>query len=112
VAFRFVAGAQSEATWLGGRIDDYPSAILREHLYVAPFLSPGFDASVSDLVRLLGADHVVFGSDWPHGEGRASPLAYVDELAPLAARDRVQVMYRNGADLLGLPPAGDPPVGS
>jgi predicted TIM-barrel fold metal-dependent hydrolase len=102
LAWRFVAGREDDAAWLGGRIDGPPSAILRRHLYVAPYLTPGYDASIPSLVDVLGAEHVVFGSDWPHGEGRATPLDYDADFAPLDASTRHQVMATNTASLLGL----------
>ena len=51
---------------------------------------------------VLGADRVVFGSDWPHGEGRASPLDYLPEIKALADGDQAKVLHDNGAALLGV----------
>ena len=101
LAWRFVAGREDDAAWLGGRIDGPPSEILRRHLSVAPYLTPGYDAPIPELIDALGAEHVVFGSDWPHGEGRATPLAYADDFVPLddAARHRCWPRTR---PLLGL----------
>lgn len=102
LAWRFVAGREDDAAWLGGRLDGPPSEILRRHLSVAPYLTPGFDAPIPQLVDALGVDHVVFGSDWPHGEGRATPLDYSDDFAPLDDESRARVMAANAAELLGL----------
>ena len=102
VAYRFVAGRDDGLTWLGGRISGPPSEILKEHLTVAPYLSPGFDAPVTELVDVLGTDRVVFGSDWPHGEGRASPLEYLPEIKTLDDKAQAAVLHDNGAELLGL----------
>ena len=33
------------------------------------------------LIDLLGVDHVLFGSDFPHPEGMCDPLSFVDDLA-------------------------------
>ena len=38
-------------------------------------------------VELLGPDRVIFGSDWPHPEGLADPISYVDELKGLPDAD-------------------------
>ena len=102
--WRFVAGREDDAAWLGGRIDGPPSEILRRHLSVAPYLTPGYDAPIPELIDALGAEHVVFGSDWPHGEGRATPLDYADDFASLddAARHRCWPRTRprcSGSDL-------------
>ena len=32
------------------------------------------------LAELIGVDHILFGSDWPHAEGLADPLSYVEDL--------------------------------
>jgi predicted TIM-barrel fold metal-dependent hydrolase len=100
-AYRFVVG-QPSSTWIGGTITDRPSALFRRHVHVAPFLDRGHEASVPELVAMLGSDRVVFGSDWPHGEGRDSPRHFDDELSGLGPADAHRVLYGNGAALLGL----------
>jgi hypothetical protein len=50
---------------IGGKLPARPSEALAEHLWVCPF--PEDD--VGQLSGALGADHVLFGSDWPHPEG-------------------------------------------
>jgi predicted TIM-barrel fold metal-dependent hydrolase len=102
VAYRFVAGRSDAGTWKGGKIADRPSAILSHHLTVAPYLSPGFDAPLAELVESIGVDHVAFGSDWPHGEGRASPLEYLPEIKTLDNAGQRAVLHENGAALLGV----------
>jgi predicted TIM-barrel fold metal-dependent hydrolase len=83
--------------WLGGRIDDHPSAIFKRHVSVAPF----DDDDLRGLIDAIGADRVLFGSDYPHPEGVANPWDFLtgrdlsdDELRKIA-RD-------NTARLLGL----------
>jgi predicted TIM-barrel fold metal-dependent hydrolase len=76
--------------------DDDPVGILREHLWVSPFWE-------DDLVRtcdLLGADRVLFGSDWPHIEGMPTPLDYLGETDPLSSADRRRVLHDNAQELL------------
>ena len=53
----------------GVTVDDRPSDIFRRHIWVSPF--PEDD--VPRLVDVIGADRVLFGSDWPHLEGTHSP---------------------------------------
>jgi predicted TIM-barrel fold metal-dependent hydrolase len=43
---------------------------------------------------------VIFGSDWPHPEGLADPISYVDELKGMPDDDVRKVMGGNLARLL------------
>ena len=52
-------------------------------------------------MQLLGADHVIFGSDFPHVEGLAEPLSYLDELTGVADDDLRKIMGGNMMGLLG-----------
>ncbi len=75
-----------------------PHEVFKEHVFVAPF----FEDDVYELVDTIGAERVLFGSDWPHPEGIAAPLdflAEVEDLPPAALR---RVMRENTAGLLGL----------
>ena len=40
--------------------------------------------------ELIGVEHVLFGSDYPHPEGLADPVSYVDELKGLRRGVRPQ----------------------
>jgi predicted TIM-barrel fold metal-dependent hydrolase len=83
---------------IGGPLPAKPSAVLAEHLWVCPF--PEDD--VIELIDALGADHVLFGSDYPHPEGLREPHDFVDRLAacdPVVAR---KVLRTNTAGLLGM----------
>ena len=90
------------AKWIGGFVGERPSDIFRRHVVGAPYLSPGYDAAGTDLVDLLGPGQVVFGSDWPHGEGRTSPLDYAGDFAPMSEAARRAVLHDNAATALGL----------
>ena len=84
---------------LGGPLPARPSEVLAEHLWVCPF--PEDD--VVDLVDALGADHTLFGSDYPHPEGLREPADFVQLLTgcdPLTTR---KVLRTNTGGLLGLP---------
>lgn len=52
-----------------------PSEALAEHLWICPF--PEDD--VNELIVAIGADHVLFGSDYPHPEGLREPRDYVGQ---------------------------------
>jgi predicted TIM-barrel fold metal-dependent hydrolase len=84
---------------IGGRLPARPSEALAEHLWVSPF--PEDD--VTALIGAIGADHVLFGSDYPHPEGLREPSDYVPRLADYDAAITRKVLRGNTAALLGLP---------
>jgi predicted TIM-barrel fold metal-dependent hydrolase len=85
-----------------GRFDEHPSDTLRRHVWINPF----HEDDMSYLVEALGADRVLFGSDFPHPEGLGDPLEFVDELAGLPEPVVERVMGQNLQDLLSLETAG------
>jgi predicted TIM-barrel fold metal-dependent hydrolase len=68
-----------------GRLDARPSEIFRRHFVVAPFP----EENVQRVVAEVGIEPIVFGSDFPHGEGLARPGEYA--AAQLGAFDDDQV---------------------
>ena len=54
-----------------------PVAAMRRNIYISPF----WEEDYARLAGLLGEDHVLFGSDYPHPEGLENPAAYIDDLA-------------------------------
>jgi predicted TIM-barrel fold metal-dependent hydrolase len=75
-----------------------PTVTFKRNFWMHPF----HEEDVRGLVELLGADHVIFGSDFPHVEGLADPIAYVDELAGLPDDDIAKIMGGNMMGLLGI----------
>lgn len=69
-------GMGRNSPWIGGRVVDRPSDILRHHVSVAPF----HEENHRPVVDVLGIDRVLFGSDYPHPEGVAEPRQYLDGL--------------------------------
>jgi predicted TIM-barrel fold metal-dependent hydrolase len=88
--------------WLGGKLRDRPSDVFRQHVSIAPFYEPHYETSVAELMDLLGAERVVFGSDWPHGEGKPTPADYLEDMRGLDALQKRKFLRDNGAALLGL----------
>jgi predicted TIM-barrel fold metal-dependent hydrolase len=83
---------------IGGQLPPKPSSTLAEHLWVCPFA----EDDVPALIGTLGADHVLFGSDYPHPEGLREPRDFIDLLAdcdPVVTR---KVLRTNTAELLGI----------
>jgi predicted TIM-barrel fold metal-dependent hydrolase len=59
------------------------------------------DRDPVELTRLVGADAVVFGSDFPYPEGQANPLDFADALRGLSEDDVRKVMGGNLERMLG-----------
>lgn len=84
---------------LGGTLPEKPSEALAQHLWLSPF--PEDD--VPEVIQLLGADHVLFGSDYPHPEGLRLPGDFVPLLDSCSDAVKRKVLRSNTAGLIGLP---------
>lgn len=73
-----------------------PLDTFRQHVFVAPF----YEDKIEQVIELLGEERVLFGSDWPHPEGLASPLAYFNDIAQLTPAQTERVMSTNLKGLL------------
>lgn len=74
-----------------------PRETFRRHVWVAPF----YEEDIPGLARDVGVEHVLFGSDFPHPEGLAWPLSFLDELEGFGPEDTRRIMSGNLAGLLG-----------
>jgi predicted TIM-barrel fold metal-dependent hydrolase len=77
-----------------------PLDTLRRHVWVTPYLEEDLGA----LADLIGVDRILFGSDWPHGEGVAQPLDFAKELGGFDEADTTRIMRDNCLELLGSAP--------
>ena len=93
-----MGGMGHNGPWIGGRIHERPSKILKRHLYVSPF----HEDDVEELAQTLGAEQVLFGSDYPHPEGLADPISFADGISNLSAGEKQSIMSENGRTLAGL----------
>lgn len=75
-----------------------PVESFTEHLWIAPF----YEDDIVELRDTIGADHILFGSDWPHPEGLRLPADYLRDLAPLAEAEQKLIMSDNLRRLLRL----------
>jgi len=66
-----------------------------EHCWVAPFV----EESVDELARHLPVERILFGSDWPHGEGFPQPRDFYDNVASFSRDDQRRIMYENAREL-------------
>jgi predicted TIM-barrel fold metal-dependent hydrolase len=82
---------------------EHPVEVFRRNIYVNPF----WEDDVADVIARCGLDHVLFGSDYPHPEGLAAPLDYLETLRSEHLDDATirHVMSSNGNALLGMPTA-------
>ncbi len=78
--------------------EEHPVDVFRRHVWINPF----HEEDMSKLVELLGADRVMFGSDYPHPEGLAEPREFLSELTDLSQDTTERVMGRNLKELLGV----------
>jgi predicted TIM-barrel fold metal-dependent hydrolase len=74
----------------------HPTEVFKRNFFVAPFN----EDSIPELVGQIGADRVLFGSDWPHPEGVVEPLDFLSELEGLSAADQEKIMSSNLKGLL------------
>jgi predicted TIM-barrel fold metal-dependent hydrolase len=80
----------------GTVLTDRPSDVFKERFWVSPFP----EEDVMGLVDVLGAEHVLMGSDWPHPEGTTTPSAYVECLTGLDDRAVRRIMRDNALELV------------
>ncbi|HRE02104.1 MAG TPA: amidohydrolase family protein, partial [Ilumatobacteraceae bacterium] len=73
-----------------------PSDTFKRSIWV----QPNHEDDPRELIEAIGADHVLFGSDYPHVEGLADPLDYVRGLDGYSAEDVRKIMGANLMELL------------
>jgi predicted TIM-barrel fold metal-dependent hydrolase len=73
-----------------------PVETFRKHIFLAPF----YEDSCANVVKLLGAERVLFGSDWPHPEGLKHGLDYFKDMDGINAADQKLIMHSNLKGLL------------
>ncbi len=66
-----------------------------DHCWVVPFPEDNLDT----LARCFPANRIMFGSDWPHGEGLAHPTDFFEYVKDFSAEDQRRIMYDNVREL-------------
>jgi predicted TIM-barrel fold metal-dependent hydrolase len=79
----------------GGEYLSPPKDQFVEHCWVAPFV----EESVDELARHLPVERILFGSDWPHGEGFPEPKDFFDNIDHFSVDDQRRIMYDNAREL-------------
>jgi predicted TIM-barrel fold metal-dependent hydrolase len=84
----------NQTPWVFG---EDPIEQLRRNVWVTPY----YEEDLHKLADTIGVERILFGSDWPHGEGLAEPTHFVKELSGFDAADVRKIMRDNALDLLG-----------
>jgi predicted TIM-barrel fold metal-dependent hydrolase len=92
-----MGGMGRNGPWIGGRIREKPSQIVRRHVFVSPY----HEEDIPALAAEIGASQVVFGSDYPHPEGLAEPVDFVDRIEKLSEEEIRMIMRDNALGLVG-----------
>jgi predicted TIM-barrel fold metal-dependent hydrolase len=116
-----VAFMEYGAEWLfymAGRIGHYmPSYRADKAIQVLPegeivdylksgrfFVAPEAEDPLLPMeIDLVGEDHVLFGSDFPHGEGRENAAADLLARTDISQQQRTKMLYDNAVKLFGAP---------
>jgi predicted TIM-barrel fold metal-dependent hydrolase len=107
-----LAAVENGAGWVPRLLDDLadaydttprgfaedPVAVFKRNVFIHPF----HEEDPRELIKLIGPDNVLFGSDFPHPEGLADPISFVDEISDLPAEQVAQIMGGNLTRLLNL----------
>jgi predicted TIM-barrel fold metal-dependent hydrolase len=74
-----------------------PLDVLRRNVWVTPY----YEEDIEALAETMGVQRILFGSDWPHGEGLAEPLQFRKELDGFPDEDVRKIMRDNAREFLG-----------
>jgi predicted TIM-barrel fold metal-dependent hydrolase len=75
--------------------EEDPADTFRRHVWINPF----WEDDPYEVIEHMGADRVIFGSDWPHIEGMPQPLDYATELKELDPASMKLVLRDNALAL-------------
>jgi predicted TIM-barrel fold metal-dependent hydrolase len=79
----------------GGQYEVNPRDQFVEHCWVAPFV----EEDVVELARHFPVEQILFGSDWPHGEGYPQPRDFLQNVRDLSVDAQRRIMYQNAREL-------------
>ena len=109
-----VASIENGATWVKPMLErldrawgqmpnafkSHPRGQFEKHVWVAPF----YEDNLSELKNFVPAERMLFGSDFPHPEGLANPLDYLEEFEEFSADDVEKIFSTNLKGLLAGAP--------
>ena len=77
---------------------EHPVEAFKRCVYVNPF----WEDELSGLIDIMTPEHILFGSDYPHPEGLADPLSFVNDLPTSLSQDEIaKIMGGNLGALIG-----------
>jgi len=85
---------------LPGFFKEDPRDTFRRNIWINPF----WEDDPYEIAELVGADRVIFGSDWPHIEGMPKPLDYTTELKEFDDATKRLILRDNALELNELRP--------
>lgn len=78
------------------QISEKPSEIVKRHFWISPY----YEDPWQEIIDLMGVDHVIYGSDWPHPEGLPEPLDVLEEIGVVSHEDLRKIIRDNTLSLL------------
>lgn len=79
---------------------EHPVEAFKRNVWIAPF----HEDDIKVVAAELGADRLLFGSDYPHPEGLAQPTSYADHLpSDMPAEDVAKIMGGNLSEIMRVP---------
>jgi predicted TIM-barrel fold metal-dependent hydrolase len=107
-----IAVVENGASWVAPLLDRFkdiykkmpqdfaedPVEVMKRNIHISPF----WEEDLGALADLLGEDRVLFGSDYPHPEGLADPVSYVQELEGQPEERVRKIMGGNLARLMNV----------
>ncbi len=90
--FRYIESAKVRNPWHFG---EDPVELFKKHVWINPF----WEDDVAVVIDQMGAERVIFGSDWPHMEGLPEPRDILSEIDSLDATTKQRFLGENAAEL-------------
>ena len=75
-----------------------PVEEVKNRIHISPF----WEEDMAELAGIIGVERVLFGSDYPHPEGLADPVTYIDAIQGMEEADQAKIMGGNLARLIGV----------
>jgi predicted TIM-barrel fold metal-dependent hydrolase len=75
-----------------------PVETFRRHCFVAPY----YEDDIREVTDAIGATQVLMGSDWPHAEGIANPIRFIEDLGGFSDHE-VRLIMRDNTRRLVTP---------
>jgi predicted TIM-barrel fold metal-dependent hydrolase len=98
--YGLIKGLRKQANQRPWVFEEDPLDTIRRHVWVTPY----FEEDLGRLAETMGVGQILFGSDWPHGEGLAEPIQFLKELDGFSAAEVQKIMRDNCVDFLGWDP--------